>query len=191
MTFKRISTQTKVSRNQKQNLKTKKTRRTFPSLTRTLSCSGVRLLLVSWRMSAHLHGALHSAKALVSQCAAAAAGFPPGWAVLLWEKARDRDDTAATHQPPPESSTTHRHHLCREQQVYNQTFIHQPFVQVIVSDRCILRIWGTRAISGMFVSVYETILMQTFTPLVKVVPGIYAGIGFSYLLGFFAILYTS
>lgn len=175
MSFKQILKQTKVSRNQNQNLNTIKTW-TFPSLTQTLSCSGVGLLLVSWRMSAHLHGVLHSPKALVSQCAAAAAGFPPGWAVLLREKARDRDDTAATHQPPRESSTAHRHHLCREQQVYRQTFIHQPFVQVTVSDRCI---WGTRAISGMVVSVYGTILVQKFTPLIKVVPGIDASIGFS------------
>lgn len=119
-----------------------------PSLTWTLSCSGVGLLLVSWWMFSHLHGALHSASALVPQRAAAAAGLPPGWAVLLREEARDRDGTAATHQPPPESSTAHRHHLCREQQVYSQTFIFQPFVQDIVPNR-----WGSSATSEVFVSV--------------------------------------
>ena len=78
---------------------------------------GLRLLGFSGAVPYVLHGALHSAAALVPDYAAPTSGFPASGAVLLWQEAWDWDLPASAYQPTLASTSTHRHHQRRERQV--------------------------------------------------------------------------
>lgn len=116
-----------------------------------LLLSGFRLIRVTWRMLVHLHGALNCATTFMSQYTTATTGFSPGWTILLWEKAGDRNDSATSHQPPTESSTTHCYHFSRKQVQLHFNSIHSKFISI--SLQCLAALaWNAAYVCSVSVS---------------------------------------